>query len=179
MLAQQGNLASLRKQVGEATEKMRQHLKDRIATTQTQIASLEADQDRAQKSLIEVQVQRDQLAQLQRDYGFHANQLKVRQKEAKDAELKSKLTFSNMTVLDKASPPVGPAFPKPVPSVPVGAVAGLALGVTLALLAEATDRKVRFPLDLASTAFLGALERTRPRGRRLPRPPRNLGPRVS
>ena len=33
MLAQQGNLASLHKQLSDATEKMRQHLKDRITTT--------------------------------------------------------------------------------------------------------------------------------------------------
>src|SRR6185437_2368348 len=37
MVAQQGNVATLRREIAEATEKMRQHLKDRIATTQTQI----------------------------------------------------------------------------------------------------------------------------------------------
>jgi uncharacterized protein involved in exopolysaccharide biosynthesis len=180
MLAQQGNLASLRKQLGEATEKMRQHLKDRITTTQTQIASLEAEQAEAQKSLIDVQAQRARLSQLQREVDFRADQLNVRQKAAEDAKLKSKLTFSDLTVLDKASPPVTPAFPKPFTAVPVGIAAGLALGLILALLAEAADRKVRFPLDLASPPFLGALDRTQPRGRGLPRPPRKLGrPRAS
>jgi uncharacterized protein involved in exopolysaccharide biosynthesis len=176
MLAQQGNLASLRKQLGEATEKMRQHLKDRIATTQTQIASLEAEQAEAQKSLIDVQAQRARLSQLQREVDFRADQLNVRQKAAEDAKLKSKLTFSDLTVLDKASPPITPAFPKPFIAVPVGIAAGLALGLILALLAEAADRKVRFPLDLASAPFLGALDRTQPRVRGLPRPPRSLGP---
>ena len=52
MVAQQANLASVRKQIGEAAEKMRQHLKERIETMQTQIASLEAEQERAQRSLI-------------------------------------------------------------------------------------------------------------------------------
>ena len=32
MVAQQANIATLRKQIGDATEKMRSHLKDRIAT---------------------------------------------------------------------------------------------------------------------------------------------------
>ena len=40
MMAEQANLASVRKQVGDATERMRQHLKERIATTQDQIAAL-------------------------------------------------------------------------------------------------------------------------------------------
>ena len=40
MVAQQANIATLRKQMSDSTEKMRQHLKERIATMQTQIASL-------------------------------------------------------------------------------------------------------------------------------------------
>lgn len=169
MLAQEANLASVRKQIGEATEKMRGHLKERIDLMQSQIASLETEQDQAQKTLIAVQAQRDRLGQLQRDVQFRADELNAREKAAEEAKLKSKLTFSDMTVLDKATPPVVPAFPKPFVVMPVGIAAGLALGLILALLAEATDRRVRFPIDLeysASAPFLGALDgarRSRPR----------------
>ena len=160
MLAQQANIAALRKQIADATEKMRVHLKERIATVQTQIASLEAEQEQAQKSLIDIQAQRDRLGQLQRDVEFRAEQLNARERAAEQAKLKSKLTFSDMTVLDKAFPPVDPAFPKPFIVMPVGIAAGLALGLILALLAEAADRRVRFPVDLeyaASAPFLGAI----------------------
>jgi succinoglycan biosynthesis transport protein ExoP len=169
MVAQQTNLATLRKQIGDATEKMRLHLKERIKLAQAQIASIEAEQDRAQKALIEVQAQRDRLGQLQHDVDFRADQVNAREKAAEQAKLKSKLTFSDMTVLDKASPPVDPAFPKPFVVMPVGIAAGLALGLILALLAEAADRRVRFPIDLdysASAPFLGAIDsarRSRPR----------------
>src|SRR6185437_15135047 len=140
--------------------KMHTHLKDRIATVQTQIASLEAAQEQAQKSLIGIQAQRDRLGQLERDVAFRADQLNGRERAAEQAKLKSKLTFSDMTVLDKAFPPIEPAFPKPFVVLPVGIVAGLALGLILALLAEAADRRVRFPVDLehaASAPFLGTL----------------------
>jgi succinoglycan biosynthesis transport protein ExoP len=160
MMAQQANIATLRKQISDATEKMRTHLKDRIATVQTQIASLEQEQDKAQKSLIDIQAQRDRLGQLERDVGFRAEQLNARERAAEQAKLKSKLTFSDMTVLDKAFPPVDPAFPKPFVVMPVGIAAGLALGLILALLAEAADRRVRFPIDLeyaAPAPFLGTL----------------------
>jgi succinoglycan biosynthesis transport protein ExoP len=160
IVAQQTNLATLRKQIGDATDKMRGHLKERIALSQAQIASLEAEQDKAQKSLIAVQAQRDRLTQLQREVGFRADELSARQRTAEQAKLKSKLTFSDMTVLDKASPPVDPAFPKPFVVMPVGIAAGLGLGLILALLAEAADRRVRFPIDLEHAApapFLGAL----------------------
>jgi polysaccharide biosynthesis transport protein len=164
MVAAQTNLATLRKQIAEATEKMRGHLKERIDLARVQIASLAAEQEKAQKSLIEIQAQRDHLNQLQRDVAFRADELASRQRTAEQAKLKSKLTFSDMTVLDKASPPVDPAFPKPLVVLPVGIIAGLALGLILALLAEATDRRVRFPIDLeysASAPFLGALDGAR------------------
>jgi capsular polysaccharide biosynthesis protein len=53
--------------------------------------------------------------------------------------------------------------------IPLGIGAGLALGLLLAILAEATDRRVRFPIDLefaASGPFLGNIEtvQTRKRG---------------
>jgi uncharacterized protein involved in exopolysaccharide biosynthesis len=160
MLAQQANMATVRKQMSDATERMRQHLKERIGTVQTQIASLQTEQEQAQKVLIDIQAQRDRLGQLQHDVEFRAEELSARERAAEQAKLKSKLTFSDMTVLDKAFPPVDPAFPKPFIVMPVGIAAGLALGLILALLAEAGDRRVRFPVDLEHAApapFLGAL----------------------
>jgi uncharacterized protein involved in exopolysaccharide biosynthesis len=178
MMAQQANMATVRKQMSDATERMRQHLKERIGTVQTQITSLETEQDQAQKSLIDIQAQRDRLGQLQRDVDFRAEQLNARERAAEQAKLKSKLTFSDMTVLDKAVPPVDPAFPKPFIVMPVGIAAGLALGLILALLAEAADRRVRFPLDLelaAAAPFLGTIGNAG-RAKRIGAPRRALRP---
>ena len=119
------------------------------------------------------------LAQLQRNVDFLVEQLNAREKVAEQAKLKSKLTFSDMTVLDKAAPPVEPAFPKPFIVVPVGIAAGLALGLILALLAEAADRRVRFPIDLeysASAPFLGALDGARRSRSRIGASRRSLRP---
>jgi polysaccharide biosynthesis transport protein len=179
IVAAQTNLVTLRKQISDATEKMRQHLKERIELSRAQIASLEAEQEKAQKSLIEIQAQRDRLNQLQRDVAFRADELNARQRTAEQAKLKSKLTFSDMTVLDKASPPVDPAFPKPFVVMPVGIAAGLALGLILALLAEAADRRVRFPIDLeysASAPFLGILDGARGSRSRIGASRRSLRP---
>ena len=80
-------------------------------------------------------------------------------RDGRAGEVEEQADISDMTVLDKASPPVDPAFPKPFVVMPVGIAAGLALGLVLALLAEAADRRVRFPIDLehAARALLGAL----------------------
>jgi uncharacterized protein involved in exopolysaccharide biosynthesis len=164
MLAEQANQASLRKQIGDATDKMRQHLKEHIGTLQAQIATLQTSEADAQKKLISTQAQRDRLGQLQRNVDFRLEQLNAREKAAEQAKLQSKLTFSDITILDKAAPPIAPAFPKPLIVIPVGIGAGLVLGLILALIAEAMDRRVRFPIDLeysASAPFLGSLETAR------------------
>jgi uncharacterized protein involved in exopolysaccharide biosynthesis len=179
MMAEQANLASVRRQIADATEKMKQHLKQRIANTQDQIAALEAEQAKAKKDLIQVQSVRARLNELQHDVAFRGEQLNERERAAAAAKLKSKLTFSDMTVLDKATPPLAPSFPKPMVVIPVGIGAGLALGLLLALLAEATDRRVRFPVDLeyaAAAPFLGSLDVVRRARARVGAPRRALRP---
>ncbi len=160
MVAGAANIAAIRNQIAETTEKMRRHLKERIAETQGLIASLQAEQAEAQKSLIAAQAQRNQLVELQRDVAFRLNQLNALEKMAEQAKLQSKLTFAGIAVLDKAVPPIAPAFPKPLLVILVGFGAGLTLGLILALIAEMTDRRVRYPIDLelaASGPVLGSI----------------------
>ena len=164
VLAETARIVGLRKQIADATDKMHQHLKDQIAQTQSLIPTLEEARANAQKGLIATQAQRDRLGELERDLAFRVDQLNTRQKMAAQARLQSKLTFANISVLDRAVPPIEPSFPKPLIVVPVGIAAGLALGLLLALIAEATDRRVRFPADLefaASRPVLGVVRTQR------------------
>ena len=183
MVAAQANIASLRKQITEAAkdapEKIRQHLKERIARLQTQIPVLEARQAEALRTLLPVQAQRDRLTELQRDIAFRTEEVNARERAAAQAKLQSKLTFSDITVLDKATPPLAAAFPKPAVVTSVAIGAGLSLGLVLALLAEAADRRVRFPIDLeraSSSPFLGSIGASKPSGPRLAAPRRRLIP---
>ena len=161
----QANIAAIRKQIPDATqkatEKMRAHLQEQVAQTQGLIATLEAAQTEAQKSLIAAQAQRNQLGELERDVGFRLEQLNARERMAAQAKLRSKLTFADITVLDKAVPPIAPAFPKPTQVMLVAIGAGLSLGLILALIAEMLDRRIRFPSDLEfampDTPMLGVI----------------------
>ena len=164
------NLATMRKQLADAIDKSKDHLKDRIATTQSQIASLEVAKAAAEKTLIAAQAQRDRLGDLQRDVIFKLEELNARERAAAQARLQSKLTFADIAVLDKATPPIDPAFPKPSLVIPGAIGGGLALGIILALLAEATDRRVRAPSDFGaatSAPLLGVIEASRRRRRPL------------
>jgi succinoglycan biosynthesis transport protein ExoP len=161
MVSEAANIAALKKQIADATDRMREHLKARIAQTQDQVVKLEASQAAAQKALIAAQSQRNRLGELEHDVGFRLDQLNGQERMAAQARLQSKLTFADIAVLDKAAPPIEPAFPKPLIVIPVALAAGLALGLILALLAEMTDRRIRIPNDLnlvTSAPVLGVVE---------------------
>ncbi len=148
MVSEAANIAALKKQIADATDRMREHLKARIAQTQDQIVKLEASQAAAQKALIAAQAQRNRLGELEHDVGFRLEQLNGQERMAAQARLQSKLTFADIAVLDKAAPPIEAAFPKPIIVISAAVGAGLALGLILALLSEMTDRRVRSPQDL-------------------------------
>ena len=148
MLAEAASMVALRKQVTEATERMHEHMKARIALTQDDIAKLEIEQATAQKAMIAAQAQRDKFAGLVREVDFRLGQLNAEETKAAEARLQSKLTFAGIAVLDKAVPPIEPAYPKPTNVMSVAVGAGLTLGLIFALLAEMLDRRVRLPADL-------------------------------
>ena len=133
----------------------------------TQRVEREDARAKAQAALIAAQAKRDRLGELERDLAFRVDQLNARQKMAAQARLQSKLTFANISVLDKAVPPIAPSFPKPSIVIPVGVAAGLALGLLLALIAEATDRRVRVLADLEFAASRPVLGVIQPQTRRM------------
>ncbi len=162
--AQQTFITSLRKQIPEATErakeKARKHLKERIAQTQSLIASLEAEEVSAQKALIAAQVQRNKLEEHYRAVKLRVDQLEAEQRAADQAKLHSKLTFADIADLDRAVPPVEASFPNPTKTMLVAVPLGLMLGFGLLLLTELLDRRVRHPVDLeiaASAPLLGVI----------------------
>ena len=170
MVSAMANLSILTRQLSDTAAKSRDHLKEKIAATQSQIASLEVAQAQAQKALIAAQAQRDRLGDLQRDVAFKLDELNARQRAAAQARLQSKLTFADIAVLDKAVAPISPAFPKPLLVIPAAIGGGLVLGMLLALIAEATDRRIRFPEDFriaTSAPMLGVIEASKQRRRLL------------
>jgi hypothetical protein len=110
------------------------------------------------------------LTGLQREVEARQEQVDNATKVAGQARLQSRLSFANISILDNATPPGSPAFPKLFVVMALAIGAGGALGVILALLAEAFDRRIRVASDLeyaAGAPLLGTLVNTLPPSRRL------------
>jgi chain length determinant protein EpsF len=84
--------------------------------------------------------------------------------------LQGRSSQANVMVLSSAVPPLGPRFPKLALNIPLGILAGLFLGINLALLREFYDRRVRSPEDLRDRLempVLGVIETgSKPKKRR-------------
>jgi capsular polysaccharide biosynthesis protein len=128
--------------------------------------------------MISVQSRRDELLGLQREVDARQDQIDAANKAAGAARLQSRLSFANISILDSATPPGSAAFPKFFVVFVLAIGAGTALGVILALLAEAFDRRIRVVSDLdfaAGAPLLGTLLSIAPPRRKLSQSPLRLG----
>ncbi len=188
-----GNLATvnaeigkLRGEVGENNPKLlsalatKRSLESQIGSETTarskalheQIQFLEKSRADQLQRMIGVQSRRDELMGLQREVEARQEQVDAATKVAGQARLQSRLSFANISVLDNATPPGSAAFPKLFVVMALAVGAGGALGLILALLAEAFDRRIRVASDLeyaAGAPLLGTLLNTLPPSRRLSR----------
>jgi uncharacterized protein involved in exopolysaccharide biosynthesis len=157
---------SLQRQLDAQVEDYRKKLKDRIATQTGKIAQLEKVRAAQLTDMIKIQAQRDQLSTLMHDVAFYQEETERMQRAANHSRLQSQLSFSNISVVDTATPPTSVAFPKPMIIGLLSVAAGLALGVLLALLTEALDRRVRTSQDLRNAVdvpLLGEMIDTKPK----------------
>jgi polysaccharide biosynthesis transport protein len=153
-------LINLRATRRSLEDQIRVEVTSRDKALREQVQFLEQAREAQMQKLISQQAQRDQLASLQREVQMRQEQIDGAAKSAETARLQSRLSFLNISMLDSATPPTSPAFPKFVIVMALGVGAGLALGVIFALLAEALDRRIRIISDLefaAAAPVLGTL----------------------
>jgi polysaccharide biosynthesis transport protein len=157
---------SIQKQIQATIEDYRTKLKDQIATQTAHVASLEKAYAERLGNMITIQAQREQLVSLTRQVSFYQDELERLQRAGSNARLQSQLSFSNIAVIDTATPPTSVAFPK-LPIVYGLAIgAGLGLGALFAILAEALNRRLRMGADLqfvTNAPLLGVMPNIHPK----------------
>ena len=107
----------------------------------------------AQKSRVMAQQDKiNRFNQMNQDIAIKREQYQKAQQRLADLRLEAEVTKSEVSSLDSASTPTRPSFPN-VPLVAAGAaVLGLGLGVSIALLMELLNRRIRSDEDLEYAA---------------------------
>lgn len=139
---------SIRAQIEAEIDSARATLETKLASVRGQVAELEKARLAQVQRMIEIQSQRDRMLELSRELEVKQERLNLASRQASAAQLQGRLSFSNITVLDRAAAPASPAFPKLIIIAPLAFAAGLGLGVFLSLIVEALDRRIRMPSDL-------------------------------
>ncbi|MGP0104190.1 GumC family protein [Rhodoblastus sp.] len=160
---------SMERQIDQLFESYHQKLRSRIAAQKDKIVKLETASEVGRRTMIGIQGKRQQFTSLKNDVAFYRDELDRIEKAANQARLQSQLSFSNIAVIDHATPPTSASFPKPLIVWPLAAFLGLGLGVILSLLAEALDRRVRAKEDLEFVTQAPFLGETGGENARLPR----------
>jgi chain length determinant protein EpsF len=133
---------------------------------QSELAQAVADQ---KARMLRLNQGRDDMAVLIKEVENAQRALDAANSRLTQENLQSRSSQTNVMVLSAAVPPLEPAFPKLSLNIPLGILAGLFLGVNLALLREFFDWRVRSPedlKDLGEVPVLGVLRKLRSGDRR-------------
>lgn len=174
----QARLTELATQVGENHPQYRQALSD-VGTLKKQMnrmlelisgslqSSVELSQAREEQLTAELAAQKDLVLQLSRN----RNELNLLRQEADNAQaaydaalartaqsrLESQIAATDVAVLNSAQVPSRPTSPKPTMTLVLAMIAGLLLGVAIALCWEWLDQRIRNVLDLEQGLGLAVL----------------------
>lgn len=94
---------------------------------------------------------------LRRDLNTQEQLYATLQQKQKEAGISAALSAMDVTVLDAATPPLAPVRPLPRRDIPLGAFAGLILGVGVAVLRHLTDRSIRTARDMQQVSAVPVL----------------------
>jgi chain length determinant protein EpsF len=174
----QAKLTDLANQVGENHPQYRQALGDVNALKKQMNRMLELISGSLQSSVELSQAREDQLkAELaaQKDMVLllsrNRNELTLLKQEADNAQaaydaalarsaqtrLESQISATDVAILNSASIPTSPTSPKPAMALVLACMAGLLLGVAIALCWEWLDQRIRSVLDLEQSLGLAVL----------------------
>jgi len=174
----QAKLTDLANQVGENHPQYRQALGDVNALKKQMNRMLELISGSLQSSVELSQAREDQLkAELaaQKDMVLllsrNRNELTLLKQEADNAQaaydaalarsaqtrLESQISATDVAILNSASIPTSPTSPKPTMALVLACMAGLLLGVAIALCWEWLDQRIRSVLDLEQSLGLAVL----------------------
>jgi len=116
-------------------------------------AEIQAAVDAQRTKVLGLKETRDQIAVLQRDVDNAQHSYDAVYNRASQTNLESQNRQSNATVISQATTPATPSSPKIIPTLLMGFVAAIGLGLGFALLMEQFDKRVRTTSDAFD--FLG------------------------
>lgn len=139
---------SLRVKLSVEVETARGSISQAAEIAGGQVATLEKAVEQQKARVLDLNEQRDTLAVLTRDVDNARGAYDAVMDRKTHVRLESEINSTDIAVLNPAVPPLKPAYPLLALNLALAGVLGLALGAGVALMSEASNRRVRARSDL-------------------------------
>lgn len=141
--AAQAEVDLLKAQLNEAMRRAAGSLGTTNAVNMQREAELREAVEAQKKKLLQLRLQRDEVAVLQKDVEDAQKAYDLAKQRLAQTNLESQSQQTSVTVLSEALPPTEPSQPKIMRNVLLSTLIGFALGMVAAVVAESLDRRVR------------------------------------
>lgn len=153
----ESELASLRGKLDSETRKIVRSIDTSYQVSKQKEKELREAIETQKSRVLSLNRQRDEISVLKRDVESAQRAFEGVSQRSAQTRLESLSVQTNAVVLNPATEPATPSSPKTTLNILASIVAGLILGVGLALLLELRNRRVRSPEDLANAIGLPVL----------------------
>ncbi len=149
LIEQDARLAELKARLEAEKGRAVGHVGFDTSATNSRVGQISAALEAQRAKVLRMQAQREQSVALQRELDNAQRAYDQMQQRVSLVAVESQNTHANVTVLKHATVPLAPSSPNLLKNVAASVLAGLLLGVGLALGLEQLDRRLRTVDDLA------------------------------
>ena len=150
-------LAEIDRQIKAETATIKQSLHAQYSAALDSEHALEGQVSTQQGAVLDLRGRSIRYTILQREVDTNRTLYDGLLQRYKEVGVAGGVAANNISIIDRAVPPTRPSEPKPAANMSLAAIAGLGLGVFLALLRDAMDQAVRSPQDIESDLELPLL----------------------
>jgi capsular exopolysaccharide synthesis family protein len=151
------SLAEIDRQIAAQTSAIKQSLQAQYAAALDAERALEAQVSTQQGAVLDLRGRSIRYTILQREVDTNRTLYDGLLQRYKEVGVAGGVAANNISIVDRAVPPIKPSRPEPLVNMALAAAFGLGAGVFLALLREALDQAVRTPFDIESDLDLPML----------------------
>lgn len=152
-------LSELRQRLEQETARVTGSVGVANSISRQREAEVRAALEAQRKRVAALRATRDDGLVLQRDVDAAQRAYDAIMQRLSQTRLESQSTQAQVNVLSRAQPPLAPSAPRPLLYAAIGALLGLLAAVSLALLLELADRRVRSSDDITAATGLPVLGR--------------------
>jgi succinoglycan biosynthesis transport protein ExoP len=139
----QSTIKDLRNKIETETRRIAGSVGVSNSVNSSRVAQIRASLEEQRGKVLKMKNIRDQAAVLQRDVDNAQRALDGVTARLQNTNLESQAKLSNVAILESAGAPSYPSSPHVVSNIALGTLAAAVLGIGLALIAEARDRRLR------------------------------------